>query len=105
MNNNITFFKDEISSQYDNFFETPSEDTAPTVQKSTILNIDNFQEKVLGDKDAESTLLDIKIDRSLSGKLKRKNTKFIFIENEDEKILGDSLKKKGILSEKKMIIL
>ena len=101
MNNNITFFKDEISSQYDNFFETPSEDTAPTVQKSTILNIDNFQEKVLGDKDAESTLLDIKIDRSLSGKLKRKNTKFLFIENEDEKILGDSLKKKGILSEKK----
>ena len=99
--NNLTFFKEEISSQYEKFFETPSEDTTPTVQKSTILNIDNYKEKVLGDKEPESTLLEIKIDRSISGKLKRKNSKFIFIGKEDEKALGDSLAKKGILAEKK----
>ena len=101
MQKNLTFFKDEISSQYEKFFETQSEDTTPTVQKSTILNIDNYKEKVLGDKDPESTLLEIKIDRSISGKLKRKNSKFIFIGKEDEKVLRDSLVKKGIIAEKK----
>ena len=100
MKNNPTFSKDEISSQFEVFFETPNEDITPTIQKSTILSIDKYQEKVLGYKDPESTLLDIKIDRSLSGKLKRKNTKFIFIDQTDEKILRDSLEKKGILSEK-----
>ena len=77
MKNNSALLKQESSNPFKEFFETPNEDLIPTIQKSTILDLDSLQKKVFGEKDLELTALDKKINRSLSGKLKRKNNEKI----------------------------
>ena len=74
MQNKSEILKGEDWNPFKDFFETPNEDMIPTVQKSTILDLDSFQKEVLDNKDSELTALDKKINRSLSGKLKRKNS-------------------------------
>ena len=101
MQNKSEILKGEDWNPFKDFFETPNEDMIPTVQKSTILDLDSFQKEVLDNKDSELTALDKKINRSLSGKLKRKNSKFV---SEDEfknpNLDNESLKKLGIISDK-----
>ena len=99
MKNNSALLKPDSSNPFNEFFETPNEDLIPTVQKSTILDLDSLQEKVLGQKDLELTALDKKINRSLSGKLKRKNSKFISEDEIKNKNIRESLKSMNLLSE------
>ena len=99
MKNNSTLLNEHVCNQFQEFFETPNEDIIPTIQKSTILDLDSLQQKVLGEKDSELTALDKKINRSLSGKIKRKSSKFI-LENEiKDTNIKESLKNLHILSE------
>ena len=107
MKNNSALLKPDSSNPFNEFFETPNEDLIPTVQKSTILDLDSLQEKVLGQKDLELTALDKKINRSLSGKLKRKNSKFISEDEIKNKNIRESLKSMNLLSEEEnnMLIL
>ena len=99
MKNNSALLKQESSNPFKEFFETPNEDLIPTIQKSTILDLDSLQKKVFGEKDLELTALDKKINRSLSGKLKRKNTKFISEDEIKNTNIRESLKSMNLLSE------
>ena len=99
MKNNSALLKQESSNPFKEFFETPNEDLIPTIQKSTILDLDSLQKKVFGEKDLELTALDKKINRSLSGKLKRKNSKFISEDEIKNTNIRESLKSMNLLSE------
>ena len=100
MDFNHTFFKKDVYDLFKDNFDSQNEDTKPTIQKSTILDLEKIQDKILGDKDSEPTALDAKIKKSLSGKYKRKNSKFLS-GKEINKNLRDSFKKMGLISEKK----
>ena len=100
MDFNHTFFKNDVYDLFKDNFDSQNEETKPTIQKSTILNLEKMQDKILGEKDSEPTALDAKIKKSLSGKYKRKNSKFLS-GKEINKNLRDSFKKMGLISEKK----
>ena len=99
MQNKSEILKGEDWNPFKDFFETPNEDLIPTIQKSTILDLDSLQKKVFGEKDLELTALDKKINRSLSGKLKRKNSKFISEDEIKNTNIRESLKSMNLLSE------
>ena len=91
---------DEIISQFKDYFEAENEETLhPSFQKSTIINLEKFQEMILENKDLEETALDKKLGKSFKEKFKSKSSKHIneLIKNKD---LEESLKKIGVLSEK-----
>ena len=89
---------DEIIKEFKGYFENQSEEINPSFQKSTIINLQKFQEMILENKDLEETALDKKLDKSFKGKFKKKSSNNI---NEliKDKDLGESLKKIGVLSE------
>ena len=69
---------DEIISQFKDYFEAESEETInPSFQKSTIINLEKFQEMILENKDLEETALDKKLGKSFKEKFKSKSSKHI----------------------------
>ena len=90
---------EEKPNQFKEYFENQEQNLIP-VQKSTIGNMDKFQEKILGKKDVEDTSLDIKVNSNLSGKFIRRNSKFLSSKEIIRKDIRDSLKKIGVIEEK-----
>ena len=54
---------DEIIKEFKGYFENQSEEINPSFQKSTIINLQKFQEMILENKDLEETALDKKLDK------------------------------------------
>ena len=90
---------EEKPNQFKEYFENQEQNLIP-VQKSTVGNMDKFQEKILGKKDVEDTSLDIKVNSNLSGKFIRRNSKFLSSKEIISKDIRDSLKKIGVIEEK-----
>ena len=90
---------EEKPNQFKEYFENQEQNLIP-VQKSTVGNMDKFQEKILGKKDVEDTSLDIKVNSNLSGKFIRRNSKFLSSKEIIRKDIRDSLKKIGVIEEK-----
>ena len=95
-------YNESLFNQFKAYFEDQIEDINPSLQKSTIISLEKYQEMVLGKNDTELTALDKKLDKTLSNNYRRRSSKFI---STHDKQLQDSLMKIGVLSEEKEDIL
>ena len=91
--------------EFKEYFENQEEEINPTFQKSTIMSLEKFQEMILGEKESELTALDKKLDQTLGEKHGGLSSKLLSFNKLQDPKLENSLKKMGLLSEKKEDVL